>query len=137
MCKTTSFYRLDCNEECRLLERNRRLAIGLQIRNPDVSSKLQPNYSEYIKTWAKKDPALVKNIHEKLSELVKLAKESKQKSRSYSFPSMNRDKRQLVHEMCSMFGVESIAYDAEPNRNIVATAERATVTNYKILIRHF
>lgn len=33
---------------------------------------------------------------------------------------------QLVHEMCEMFGVESVAYDAEPNRNVVATAQRDT-----------
>lgn len=114
---------LECNDECRTLERNRRLAIGLQIRNPDLSSKLQPNYTEFLKTYAKKDPALVKMIHEKLSELVKLAKESK-KARSYSFPVMNREKRHVVHEMCGMYGVESVAYDAEPNRNVVATACR-------------
>ncbi|XP_055641833.1 protein shuttle craft [Toxorhynchites rutilus septentrionalis] len=115
---------LECSEECRQLERNRRLAIGLQIRNPDISAKLQPNYSEFLKTFARKDPALIKMIHEKLSELVKLAKESKQKSRSYSFPVMNREKRHVVHEMCAMFGIESVAYDAEPNRNVVATADR-------------
>ncbi|XP_053672824.1 protein shuttle craft [Anopheles nili] len=117
---------LECNEECRMLERNRRLAIALQIRNPDLPSKLQPNYSETLRAYAKKDPALVQMIHEKLTELVKLAKESKQKSRSYSFPVMNREKRSIVQEMCHMFGVESVAYDAEPNRNIVATADRAT-----------
>lgn len=114
---------LECSDECRLLERNRRLAIGLQIRNPDLSSKLQPNYSDFLKTFAKKDPALVKMIHEKLTELVKLAKESKH-SRSHSFPVMNREKRRVVHEMSAMFGVESVAYDAEPNRNVVATADR-------------
>uniref|UniRef100_A0A1Q3FEQ0 Putative transcription factor nf-x1 n=1 Tax=Culex tarsalis TaxID=7177 RepID=A0A1Q3FEQ0_CULTA len=116
---------LECNDECRTLERNRRLAIGLQIRNPDLSSKLQPNYSEFLRTYAKKDPALIKMIHDRLSELVKLAKESKhQKSRSFSFPVMNREKRHVVHEMCGMFGIESVAYDAEPNRNVVATADR-------------
>lgn len=115
---------LDCNDECRTLERNRRLVIGLQIRNPDLSSKLQPNYSDFLKTYAKKDPNLIKMIHEKLAELVKLAKESKQKSRSYSFPVMNREKRHVVHEMCGMFGIDSVAYDAEPNRNVVATADR-------------
>ncbi|XP_036320892.1 protein shuttle craft isoform X1 [Rhagoletis pomonella] len=113
---------LDCNEECRLLERNRRLAIGLQIRNPDVPQKLQTKYSDFIRNFAKRDPTLVKSIHDALTNLVKLAKESKQKSRSHSFPTMNREKRQLVHEMCEMFGVESVAYDAEPNRNVVATA---------------
>ncbi|XP_055707738.1 protein shuttle craft [Phlebotomus papatasi] len=117
---------LECNEECKTLERNRRLAIGLQIRNPDLPSKLQPKYSDFLRGWAKKDSAFVRNIHDKLTDLVKLAKESKQKSRSHSFPTMNREKRQVVHEMCEMFGVESVAYDAEPNRNVVATAFRET-----------
>ena len=116
-----------------MLERNRRLAIALQIRNPDLPSKLQPNYSETLRAYAKKDPALVQMIHDKLTELVKLAKESKQKSRSYSFPVMNREKRAIVHEMCHMFGVESVAYDAEPNRNVVATADRFTVGVLTIL----
>lgn len=117
---------MECSDECRTLERNRRLAIGLQIRNPDLSAKLQPNYSDFLKTYAKKDPALVKMIHEKLTDLVKLAKESKH-SRSHSFPVMNREKRHVVHDMCGMFGVESVAYDAEPNRNVVATADRFKV----------
>uniref|UniRef100_A0A182J7B9 Uncharacterized protein n=1 Tax=Anopheles atroparvus TaxID=41427 RepID=A0A182J7B9_ANOAO len=117
---------LDCNEECRLLERNRRLAMALQIRNPDLATKLQPNYSEFLRSYAKKDLPLVQMIHDKLTELVKLAKESKQKSRSYSFPVMNREKRTVVKEMCNMFGVEAVAYDAEPNRNVVATADRFT-----------
>lgn len=115
---------LDCNDECRLMERNRRLAVGLQTRNPDVPQKLMTKYSDFIRNFAKRDPALVKSVHEALTTLVKLAKESKQKSRSHSFPTMNREKRQLVHEMCEMFGVESVAYDAEPNRNVVATAYR-------------
>ncbi|XP_055592893.1 protein shuttle craft [Uranotaenia lowii] len=119
---------LECNDECRTLERNRRLAIGLQIRNPDLASatKFQPNYSAFLKQYARKDMNLIKTVHDKLTELVKLAKESKQKSRSFSFPVMNREKRQVVHEMCGMFGVESVAYDAEPNRNVVATADRFT-----------
>lgn len=105
--KMTNNKTLECSEECKVAERNRRLAIGLQIRNPDLPSKLQPKYSEFIRGWAKKDPKLVAMIHEKLTDLVKLAKDSKQKSRSHSFPTMNREKRQLVHEMCAMFGVES------------------------------
>ena len=121
---------MECNEDCRLVERNRRLDIGLQIRNPDLSNKLHPRYSDFLRGWAKKDPNLIKNIHEKLTQLVKLAKDSKQRSRSYSFPTMNREKRQVVHEMCGMFGIDSVAYDAEPNRNVVATAHRERVRIY-------
>lgn len=113
---------LECNDECKIVERNRRLAIGLQIQNPDLSQKLTPRYSDFLKQWAKKDSKFCQRIHDKLTELVQLAKQSKQKSRSYSFESMNRDKRQFIHEYCEHFGVESAAYDAEPNRNVVATA---------------
>lgn len=28
--------------------------------------------------------------------------------------------------MCAMFGVQSVAYDAEPNRNVVASATKET-----------
>lgn len=120
--KKLSYKTLDCNDECKLLERNRRLAIALQIRNPDLSAKLTPRYSDFMKQWAKKDSRFVQMIHDKLTELVQLAKNSKQKSRSYSFESMNRDKRHFVHEYCEHFGCESVAYDQEPKRNVVATA---------------
>jgi transcriptional repressor NF-X1 len=40
---------------------------------------------------------------------------------------MNRDKRHFVHEYCEHFGCESVAYDQEPKRNVVATAARDKV----------
>jgi len=126
---------LDCNDECRTYQRNLRLAMGLQIVNPDLSSKLQPNYSEFMKTFAKTDPKLCEMVHEKLTQLVQLAKTSKQKSRSYSFESMARKKRQFVHEYCKFFGCESVAYDPEPNRNIVATAykDKCWLPSYSLM----
>lgn len=115
--------KIECNEECAKLERNRRVALALQIENPDVSTKLAaPKYSDFLKDMVKKDPSFATMVHEKLSDLVKLAKESKQKSRSYSFEYMNRDKRQFVHELSDHFGVDSESFDAEPKRNVVATA---------------
>uniref|UniRef100_A0A336MQQ5 CSON004337 protein n=1 Tax=Culicoides sonorensis TaxID=179676 RepID=A0A336MQQ5_CULSO len=113
---------LECNDDCKLLERNRRLEMAFGPSTEPV--KQTPAYSDFIKSYAKKDMNLIKDIHEKLTNLVKLAKESKQKSRSHSFPVMNREKRQVVHEMCEAFGIQSQAYDAEPNRNVVATAQK-------------
>lgn len=69
------FLRLECNDECKLIERNRRLAIALQIKNPDLSAKLTPRYSEYLKNWAKKDARFCQMIHDKLTDLVQLAKQ--------------------------------------------------------------
>lgn len=120
--KWTTAKKIECDDSCAILERNRRMAIGLQIRNPSLGAKLNTKYSDYLKNWLKEDPRFIEMLHDKLSELVKLAKESKQRSRSHSFPVMNREKRHAVHEMCEVFGIESVAYDAEPQRNIVATA---------------
>ncbi|CAL7952470.1 unnamed protein product [Xylocopa violacea] len=126
---------LECNDECKLIERNRRLALGLQIVNPDLGGKLMPRYSDFMKQWAKKDPHFCQMVHEKLTELVQLAKTSKQKSRSYSFDSMNKDKRHFVHESCEHFGCESQAYDQEPKRNVVATAvkDKCWLPSYSLL----
>lgn len=128
--------KLDCNEECSKMERNRRLALALQIENPDIQSKLAaPKYSEFLKDLTKKDPTFATMVHDKLTDLVKLAKDSKQKSRSYSFEHMNREKRQFVHELSDHFGVESESFDAEPKRNVVATAvkDRAWLPSQSIM----
>lgn len=68
-------YRLDCTEECKVIERNRRLAVGLQIRNPDLSAKLTPKYSDSLRAWAKKDPNFCQMVHDRLTDLVQLARQ--------------------------------------------------------------
>lgn len=130
---------LECNDECKTIERNRRLALGLQIVNPDLSGKLMPRYTDYMKQWAKKDPHFCQIVHDKLTELVQKAKTSKQKSRSYSFDVMNREKRHFVHESCQHFGCESQAYDEEPKRNVVATAVKDKVRAHLFIssMHHF
>lgn len=121
---------LECNNDCATLDRNRRLDIAFKVENPNLINypKFIPNYTEFIRTFYKKEPAFVRMVYEKLTELVKLSKDSKQKSRAYSFPVMNRDKRHAVHDLAAMFGIETQAYDAEPNRNVVATASRESVS---------
>ncbi|CAB3253769.1 unnamed protein product [Arctia plantaginis] len=115
---------LECDDECRVEARTRQMALALQIRNPDVSAKLAPRYSDHVRATAAREPAFAQLVHDKLTELVQLAKKSKQKTRAHSFPSMNWQKRQFIHELCEHFGCESVAYDAEPNRNVVATADK-------------
>lgn len=72
---SVTFFSLECNDECKFIMRNRRLALALQIQNPDLNAKLTPKYSDFMKSWAKKDPSLCRNVHDRLTELVKLAKE--------------------------------------------------------------
>lgn len=69
-------FRLQCNEECAVIERNKRLAVALQIQNPDLScSPGPPNYSEFLKDEARKYPQFVSDVYEKLTSLVQLAKQ--------------------------------------------------------------
>lgn len=53
--------------------------------------------------------------------------QSKQPSRSYAFPSMNREQRRAVHELAEAYGCETQSYDYEPNKNVVATAHRQVI----------
>lgn len=69
------FFSLECTSECNKMERNRRLALALQIRNPDLSPNVTPRYSDFMKEFAKRDSAFCNHIHEKLAELVTNAKQ--------------------------------------------------------------
>lgn len=70
--------RLPCNDECKTEERNRRLALALQIENPEAREKLGSSstlYSDFMKDEARKDPNFAKMVHDALTELVMKAKE--------------------------------------------------------------
>jgi len=68
-------FSLECTTECAKIERNRRIALALQIRNPDLSPNVTPRYSDFMKEFAKKDVTFCNYIHEKLAELVTNAKQ--------------------------------------------------------------
>uniref|UniRef100_T1IRV0 R3H domain-containing protein n=1 Tax=Strigamia maritima TaxID=126957 RepID=T1IRV0_STRMM len=117
--------RLECNEQCALIERNRRLALALQIRNPELTNKLgPPSYTEFLKDFTKLNLRFITNAYTKFTEVVQNAKQSKQKSRSYAFPPMNREQRRVIHELGEYFGCSTQSYDEEPKKNVVATALR-------------
>ncbi|XP_043100969.1 transcriptional repressor NF-X1 [Puntigrus tetrazona] len=118
--------RLECDQECATLERNRRLAEALQIDqsvdafNKSASSK----YSDSLKEDARKDFKFVSETEEEIKNLVDLANKGKQPKRSHCFPPMKREHRRIIHELAEAYGVESVSYDSEPKRNVVITAIR-------------
>ncbi|XP_062586553.1 LOW QUALITY PROTEIN: transcriptional repressor NF-X1-like [Saccostrea cucullata] len=114
---------LECDADCALIERNRRLALALEIKNPDLQAKLgSPSYSEFLRDFTKKNLHIVSSVEKSFNDLVQNAKKAKQAYRSHSFPSMNRDQRRLIHELAECYGCETQSYDYEPNKNVVATA---------------
>ena len=66
-----AFCRLACTSDCAIMERNQRLALALEIKNPDLSGKLgNPSYTQFLKDMAKQNPNLVANVEKALTEIV-------------------------------------------------------------------
>lgn len=72
---------------------------------------------------------MVVDVEKALSELVYNVGQSKQPIRRHAFPRMNREQRQMVHELAEAHGCEGESYDEEPNRNVVVTAQKCVDTS--------
>ncbi|KAM4533753.1 transcriptional repressor NF-X1 [Odontesthes bonariensis] len=118
--------RLECDQECATLERNRRLAEALQIDSSSDPFNVRSTsvYSDSLKEDARKDLKFVTEVEEEFRSLVELANKGKQPKRSHCFPPMNREHRKIIHELAEVYGVESVSYDSEPKRNVVITAHK-------------
>ncbi|XP_035508024.1 transcriptional repressor NF-X1 [Morone saxatilis] len=118
--------RLECDQECATLERNRRLAEALQIDSSSDPFNVRSTsvYSDSLKDDARKDLKFVTEVEEEIKSLVELANKGKQPKRSHCFPPMNREHRKIIHDLAEVYGVESVSYDSEPKRNVVITAQK-------------
>lgn len=122
--------RLECDQECATLERNRRLAQALQIdpSSDPFNVRSTSVYSDSLKEDARKDLKFVTEVEEEIRNLVELANKGKQPKRSHRFPPMNREHRKIIHELAEVYTVESVSYDNEPKRNVVITAHKGKAT---------
>ena len=57
--------------------------------------------------------------------------QSKQPSRSHSFPIMSQNQRRCIHELAEHYGCDTQSYDYEPKKNVVATAPKYISISYK------
>nr|XP_057916740.1 transcriptional repressor NF-X1 [Doryrhamphus excisus] len=118
--------RLQCDEECAALERNKRLAEALQIdpSSDPFNMRSTSVYSSSLKEDARKDLKFVSSVEEAIKNLIDLVSKGKQLKRSHFFQPMNRERRKIIHELAEVYGVESVSYDSEPKRNVVITAHK-------------
>ncbi|XP_040287428.1 transcriptional repressor NF-X1 isoform X2 [Bufo bufo] len=121
---SSAYQRLQCDEECLALERNRRLAEALNItENSDpFNTRSGSKFSDSLKDDARKDLKFVSEIEREVKALVDAVNKGKQTKKSHCFPPMNRDHRKIIHDLAEVYGVESVSYDNEPKRNVVITA---------------
>ncbi|XP_077480371.1 transcriptional repressor NF-X1 [Stigmatopora argus] len=118
--------RLECDEECAALERNKRLADALQIDPSSDPFNVRSGsvYSNSLKDDARKDLKFISGVEEAIKNLVELVAKGKQAKKTHCFQPMNRDRRRIVHELAEVYAVDSISYDSEPKRNVVVTAHK-------------
>ncbi|XP_069015721.1 transcriptional repressor NF-X1 [Embiotoca jacksoni] len=118
--------RLECDEECATLERNRRLAEALQIDSSSDPFNVRSSsvYSDSLKDDARKDLKFVSEVEEEIKNVIELVNKGKQPKKTHCFPPMNRDRRRIIHELAEVYAVESVSYDSEPKRSVVITAHK-------------
>lgn len=125
---------LPCNDQCATIERNRRLAEALDIADDNDAEPEQQLYSPFLLSWAKKDPVFVQGVEQELVNLIDAIAWLDQSKRSFPFPSMRREKRQVIHELAEVMHCKSVSVDEEPNRNVVVTAARGISRIPRILL---
>lgn len=129
------FCRLECDAECLRLERNKRLAEALDIKEPEHEASLVPGYSESMKQYTLENLDFVSHVYDTLVNLVNDAKRSTLAFKNHNFPPMRQDQRHMIHELAEHFGCKSHGVDQEPNRSVVVKApkERCSLPTMSIL----
>uniref|UniRef100_A0A1I8EH94 R3H domain-containing protein n=1 Tax=Wuchereria bancrofti TaxID=6293 RepID=A0A1I8EH94_WUCBA len=112
---------LPCDVECQRTLRNRKMAKILNISHPDAADAL----SAFLKNKLKTNYKDILDVEDTLIELLHdLDAQPNVTSVSYSFPPMHSELRRIIHEYSGHFGIETVSYGQEPQRNVVATARR-------------
>merc|ERR1712228_344258 len=118
------FLTLDCDAECDIQARNRRIAEALDIEQPEYSSSPCVVYPDTIVRFAQDKPQVALLVETNLRRLAQQVEEGTNKKLDYNLPSMTKRERMFVHELSDHFNIKSQGRDAEPNRFITLTAEK-------------
>lgn len=112
---------LECDDECRIIQRNRNLAEALSI-NLDEPRPTTIVYTDFLRDYAKKNLEFVQTIERQFAQLVEDTQRHQVSQRCFSFKPMKKNERHVVHELASFYGLETRSMDPEPNRNVTAYA---------------
>jgi len=118
---------LECDEVCAQEERNRKLALALEIENPVISPlDAEMKYSPFLLEQARTDLQFVASVEETMRALVEaVQKSSSNQTRTHYFRPMKNTQRKLIHELAIHFGCETISYDSEPLRNVLISVNKS------------
>jgi hypothetical protein len=104
---------LDCDKECRRIRRIKQLANAFEI---DFEKREMPEYSEPLQYIARRNLQTLFMVERVFDELILL---NPNERASYQFPRMNKERRQMIHELAEIYGMEAQSIDPEPYRSVV------------------
>ncbi len=110
-----------CDDYCLTLERNRKFAEALGIIPPTAVSPFY--FSDILIHLGRASPNLIMRLEKTFDDFIK-----NPNSHKYSFPPMDRLQRQIIHELCKPYNLDSESMDREPYRNVIVTKRRDSKT---------
>ncbi|KAG0344900.1 hypothetical protein BG004_004093, partial [Podila humilis] len=104
---------IKCNDYCLIAERNKRVALALDIEEGPAPGPRIPDYDTYILDYASANMEFCLKIEKQLAEWVAdVAKPV------LYFPPMKGHRRKFVHELASHYNITSESVDVEPYRSV-------------------
>lgn len=116
--------KLDCDETCSILKRNKALAEALDITQPDLKpvSIFGEDPLRLLKEAVAQDYKFVASTFNTLARFIKSAKESDKRFIFMPFPPAGKLRREIIHELAHHFNCTSESQGDEPFRNVVVRA---------------
>eukprot|EP01080_Neovahlkampfia_damariscottae_P008764 gene8764-712_t len=102
---------IDCNSECRLLARNKKLAEAFNI---DLVKHDLPAYSRFLISYSKRNPSFLEEIENIFADFLKDSTTAR-----YAFSPMSSDKRSFIWELSVFYHFEYSSVDKKPYKSSV------------------
>ncbi|KAF9283588.1 FKBP12-associated protein [Linnemannia elongata] len=104
---------IKCNDYCLIAERNKRVALALDIEEKGEPGPRIPEFDSYVLDYATANMEFTLKIEKQLAEWV--ADTSKP---ILYFPPMKGHRRKFVHELAAHYNIVSESVDVEPYRSV-------------------
>jgi len=104
---------LECDEQCLMEERNRKLALALDI-DLEKRTPPAPEYHRSLFDYCSKNLPFALKVEETMRSFLK-----DEKRAIYNFPPMKRDQREFLHVLGKYYNFLTESVDLEPRRSVI------------------
>ncbi|KAJ1729411.1 FKBP12-associated protein [Coemansia biformis] len=108
--------RIACNEVCKIAERNRRLALALDLKDraeAPLSGLIKATFSDHLLRFARANLAYVRDVEARAAAFVGDRGRS-----ALNFAPMKWTSRAFLHALAPYYGCKSRSVDSEPLRSV-------------------